>query len=350
MYKNWTDVIYPKGIEVDHELLTDTYGKFEVAPLERGFGTTIGNSLRRILLSSLQGAAITNVKIEGVDHEFTTIKGVSEDVTDIILNLKEIRIRCHSEGPEKITIDVNQAGEITAADIVTNDKIEILNPDAHIATLNENGSLKMEMTVEMGKGYVPAEKNKKEDHAIGTIAVDAVFTPIQKVNYVVSQARVGQRTDYDKLTMELWTNGYVKPQDAVAYAAKILKEQLQIFINFDEEEAQPVVVEESDEPKMNQFNQNLLRKVDELELSVRSANCLENADIKFIGELVQKSEGEMLRTKNFGRKSLNEIKEILTEMGFGLGMKLDPDVVREIQDLRQNTGAVVAPVQAKGEL
>ncbi|MEZ4704263.1 MAG: DNA-directed RNA polymerase subunit alpha [Bdellovibrionota bacterium] len=350
MYKNWTDVIYPKGIEVDHDVLTDTYGKFEVAPLERGFGTTIGNGLRRILLSSLQGAAITNVKIDGVDHEFTTIKGVSEDVTDIILNLKEVQFRCHSQGPEKIEISAAQAGEIKAGDIKCSDNVEILNPDQHIATINENGKIKMEMTVEMGKGYVSAEQNKKENHAIGTIAVDAVFSPIQKVNYVVSQARVGQRTDYDKLTMEVWTNGYVKPQDAVAYSAKILKEQLQIFINFDEEQVKPVAEVKSDEPKLNQFNQNLLRKVDELELSVRSANCLENADIKFIGELVQKSEGEMLRTKNFGRKSLNEIKEILTEMGFGLGMKLDPDVVREIQDLRQNSGAVVAPVETKGEL
>ena len=340
MYKNWAALMYPKGIEFDTEKLTSTYGKFEIAPLEKGFGTTMGNSLRRILLSSLQGAAITSVKIDGVKHEFSTIKGVSEDVAEIILNLKEVRLLCHSEGPEKIEIHADKPGVIRAKDIVTNENVEILNPEHHIATVNENGKLHIEMTVKMGKGYIPSEENKDANQSIDTLAVDAIFTPIHKVNYTVSQARVGQKTDYDKLTLEVWTNGSVKPQDAIAYSAKIMKEQLQIFINFDEEKVKP---KEEVVPVMmskSRVNENLLRKVDELELSVRSTNCLENADIKFIGELVQKSENEMLRTKNFGRKSLNEIKEILHEMGFSLGMKLDTEVSKEIAGLRQKSGSV----------
>ncbi|MCB0271510.1 MAG: DNA-directed RNA polymerase subunit alpha [Bdellovibrionales bacterium] len=342
MYKNWTDLIYPQGIDIDRETLTDKFGKFQVSPLERGFGTTIGNSLRRILLSSLQGAAITAVKIEGVKHEFSTLKGVSEDVSDILLNLKEVIFLSESERPEKIEIHVNKPGVVTAADIQTNDRITVLNPEQHICTLNEKGSFDAVMTIKMGKGYKISEENKEEGHPVDTIFMDSIFTPIEKVNFNVSQARVGQRTDYDKLTLEVWTNGSVKPQDAVAYSAKILKEQLQIFINFDEEKAIPKSVEyEMDETKPR-VNENLLRRVDELELSVRSTNCLENADIKFIGELVQRSEGEMLRTKNFGRKSLNEIKEILTEMGFSLGMKLDQEVIEEINKIRQNAGSVVS--------
>jgi DNA-directed RNA polymerase subunit alpha len=327
MYKNWTDLIRPRGLEIDTDTLTPTYGRFVAKPLERGYGITIGNTLRRILLSSLQGAAITTVKIRGVDHEFSTIKGVSEDVTDIILNLKEVLLKCHSTGPEKVSINLEGEREITAKDIVTNENIEILNPDQHIASLGADGKLNIEMTVKMGRGYVPSERNKEEDQAIGTIPIDAVFSPIKKVNYNVSQARVGQRTDFDKLTLEVWTNGSVKPENAVAYAAKIMKEQLQIFINFDEN-VEPV--ESTPMEHKSGVNENLLRKVDELELSVRSANCLQNANIKFIGELVQKSESEMLRTKNFGRKSLNEIKEILAEMGLGLGMKLDDLAVREL--------------------
>jgi len=342
MYKNWASLINPKGIDFDSEKLTSTYGKFEIAPLERGFGTTIGNSLRRILLSSLQGAAITSVKIDGVKHEFSTIKGVSEDVAEIILNLKEVRLLCHSEGPEKIEIHADKPGVIKAKDIVTNENVEILNPDHHIATINENGKLHIEMTVKMGKGYIPAEENKDTNQSIDTLPVDAIFTPIHKVNYIVGQARVGQKTDYDKLTLEVWTNGSVKPQDAVAYSAKILKEQLQPFINFDEEKVRPKEEVAPVAMSKSRVNENLLRKVDELELSVRSTNCLENADIKFIGELVQKSENEMLRTKNFGRKSLNEIKEILHEMGFSLGMKLDPEVAKEINGLRAKSGAVVS--------
>ncbi|MCB1197581.1 MAG: DNA-directed RNA polymerase subunit alpha [Deltaproteobacteria bacterium] len=342
MYKNWTDLIYPQAIEVDHKTLTDTYGKFEVSPLERGFGTTIGSSLRRILLSSLQGAAITNVKIEGVKHEFSTVKGISEDVSDILLNLKEVIFLSESNKPEKVEIHVNKPGVVTAADIQTNDKVTVLNPEQHICTLNEKGSFDAVMTVAMGKGYKVAEENKEEGYPVNTIFMDSIFTPIEKVNFTVNQARVGQRTDYDKLTLEVWTNGSVKPQDSVAYAAKIMKEQLQIFINFDEEKAQPKSVEQDTDTSKPRVNQNLLRKVDELELSVRSTNCLENADIKYIGELVQRSEGEMLRTKNFGRKSLNEIKEILTEMGFALGMKLDAEVVEEIGKIRQTPGAVTA--------
>lgn len=342
MYKNWAALMYPKGIDFDAEKLTSTYGKFEISPLEKGFGTTIGNSLRRILLSSLQGAAITAVKIDGVKHEFSTIKGVSEDVAEIILNLKEVRLLCHSEGPEKIEIHADKAGVIKAKDIKTNENVEILNPEHHIATVNENGKLHIEMTVKMGKGYIPSEENKDSNQSIDTLPVDAIFTPIHKVNYTVGQARVGQKTDFDKLTLEVWTNGSVKPQDAVAYSAKILKEQLQVFINFDEEKVKPKEEVVMVSTNKSRVNENLLRKVDELELSVRSTNCLENADIKYIGELVQKSENEMLRTKNFGRKSLNEIKEILHEMGFSLGMKLDAEVAKEINGLRSKAGAAVS--------
>ncbi len=332
MYKNWTDLIHPRTLEIDTDTLTPTYGKFVAKPLERGFGITLGNSLRRILLSSLQGAAITSVKIRGVEHEFTTVKGVSEDVTDIILNLKEVLIRCHSVGPEKIYLKAEGEKAVKAKDITVNENIEILNPDHHIASLGPDARLEIEMTVKMGRGYIPAERNKEEDHAIGTIPVDAVFSPIKKVNYNVSQARVGQRTDYDRLTLEVWTNGAVKPDDALAYSAKIMKEQLQIFVNF-EEVPEPVEAPVVLEPGSG-INEHLLRKVDELELSVRSANCLQNANIKYIGELVQRSENEMLKTKNFGRKSLNEIKEILTEMGLSLGMRLDPAIVTELETRR----------------
>jgi DNA-directed RNA polymerase subunit alpha len=340
MYKNWNDLIRPRGLEIDSESLTPSYGKFVAKPLERGYGITIGNALRRILLSSLQGAAITNVRIKGVEHEFTTLKGVKEDVTDIVLNLKEVLIRCHSDGVEKLEIKAEGEREIRAGDIVANENIEILNPDHHIASLGPDGKLSAEMTVKMGRGYVPAERNKEADHAIGTIPMDASFSPIKRVNYTVSQARVGQKTDYDKLTLEVWTNGAVKPEDAVAFAAKILKEQLQIFINFDEMAVAPAA-SASTEDKQPGINENLLRKVDELELSVRSANCLQNAGIKYIGELVQRSESEMLKTKNFGRKSLNEIKEILTEMGLSLGMKLEVDALKELEAVRRQPAAAV---------
>ncbi|HWP34284.1 MAG TPA: DNA-directed RNA polymerase subunit alpha [Thermodesulfobacteriota bacterium] len=321
MQRNWRDLIKPKRLEVEQETLTPTYGKFIAEPLERGYGITLGNALRRVLLSSLQGAAITAVRIDGVLHEFSTIPGVTEDVTDIILNLKEVRLRMHGEGPKVIRIKADKEGEVRAGDIITDETVEILNPELHIATLSRNARLEMEMVVKQGRGYVPAERNKEENQPIGTIPIDAIFSPIRKVNYTVTNARVGQMTDYDKLTLEVWTNGGVRPEDAVAYAAKILKEQLSIFINF-EEEAEPVVAPKVAEERAK-INEHLYKSVDELELSVRSANCLKNADIKYIGELVQKTEAEMLKTKNFGRKSLNEIKEILAEMGLSLGMKVD---------------------------
>ncbi len=318
--KNWRDLIKPRGLTVDQESLTDTYGKFIAEPLERGFGTTIGNSLRRVLLSSLQGAAISAVKIDGVQHEFTTIPEVSEDVTDIVLNLKEVLLLMHTNETKTLTIDVTGPKEVKAGDIVTDDQVEVLNPGHHVCTVSEGGRVRMELTCRKGRGYVPAERNKIAGMPIGYIPIDSLFSPIKKVNYQVTNARVGQQTDYDKLTLEVWTNGSVKPADAVAYAAKILKEQLTVFINFDEVE-EPVLVEA---PKPEEkLNENLFRSVDELELSVRSANCLQQANIKTIGDLVQKTEAEMLKTKNFGRKSLKEIKEVLASMGLTLGMKLE---------------------------
>lgn len=331
MYKNWRSLVRPKFLEVDQETLTECYGKFEARPLERGYGITVGNALRRILLSSLQGAAVTSVKIDNVLHEFSAVTGVKEDVANIILNLKELRLKHHGEGQETITLEVTGPKEVTAADIKTSQNIEILNPDLHIATLAQEGKLKMEMTVKMGKGYVPAEKNKEEGVPIGVVPVDSIFSPIRKVNYNVTNARVGQRTDYDRLVLEIWTDGSVKPDDALAFSAKILKEHLNIFINFDES-FEPVEVEKKEDgPKLNP---NLYRKVDELELSVRSANCLQNANIQYIGELCQRSESEMLKTKNFGRKSLNEIKEILESMGLSLGMNLDGFEVMDADKFR----------------
>jgi DNA-directed RNA polymerase subunit alpha len=288
--------------------------------LERGFGITIGNSLRRILLSSIQGAAITAVRIKGVLHEFSTIPGVREDVTDIILNIKEILVRLHTDGPESVRLKATKAGVVKAGDIQANPNVEILNPDHPIATLSEDGDLEIELVVKQGKGYVPAERNREEGQAIGTVPIDALFSPIRKVNYAVTHARVGQITDYDRLTLEVWTNGSVAPGDAVGYAAKIMKDQMSVFIRFEEGETLPKPQEVEETSKLNE---NLFRSVEELELSVRSANCLKNADIRYIGDLVQKTEGEMLKTKNFGRKSLNEIKEILQEMGLSLGMKLE---------------------------
>lgn len=320
MYRNWETLIKPKAFEAEEETLTSTYGRFHVEPFERGFGLTIGNSLRRILISSLQGAAITTAIIKGVLHEFSTLPGVREDVTDIILNIKEILVKMHSPGPEILRLKVTQAGEVKAGDIETNSNVEILNPDHHLATLSADGEIEIEMTVKWGRGYVPAERNREEGQPIGTIPIDALFSPIRRVNYNVTHTRVGQLTDYDRLTMEVWTNGSVAPRDAVAFAAKIAKEQLSVFINFDEEEAAPKSIPLEEKTSLNE---NLFRSVDELELSVRSANCLKNAEIRHIGDLVQKTEGEMLKTKNFGRKSLNEIRDILTEMGLGLGMKLD---------------------------
>lgn len=318
-YKFWRDLIKPKGFEVDKETIRDDYGRFVIRPLERGFGVTLGNSLRRILLSSMMGSAISAVRFEGVLHEFTTIPDVLEDVTDIILNLKEVRFKQYTSEPVTLRIVKNGPGKVTAGDIQTSDKIEILNKDQHIATLGSNGNFNAEIIVAYGRGYVPVE-NRETDLPVGFIGVDSLFSPIRKVNYSVSNARVGQRTDYDALTLEVWTDGSLKPEESISLASKIMKEQLQIFLTFDEE-MEPQ--EEKRDPSSPQLNDNLFRSVDDLELSVRSANCLKNANIRFIGELVVRSEAEMLKTKNFGRKSLNEIKEILTEMGLGLGMKID---------------------------
>ena len=321
MYMNWREIIRPDKIQV--ETATPFYGKFVCEPLARGFGITLGNAIRRIMLSSLHGAAITAVKIEGVMHEYSTIEGVLEDVSEIILNLKEVRLKTATAVPKQITIDAQNEGEVTAADIVSGDgQVEVLNPEAHIATLSEGASLKMTMTVKVGKGYNLAEFNRDEDAPAGTIPIDSVFSPIKRVSYVVGNARVKQKTDYDKLTMEVHTDGSVLPEDAVSFAAKILKEQMNVFINFDEgTEPEYSKKEESGESK--EFNENLHRSVNELELSVRSSNCLKNAKIDKIYQLVQKTEAEMLRTKNFGRKSLNEIKELLAEMGLSLGMNLE---------------------------
>ncbi len=320
MYMNWQQMIKPVSSLVEN---TPSYGKFVCEPLERGFGITLGNSLRRIILSSLYGAAIVSIKFETVMHEFSVLPGVLEDVSEIILNLKEVRFKVDDAKPKKIHIDVSKVGEVTAADILSDDgKCEVLNPDQHIATLSEGGVFKASMQVQVGKGYALSEANKDEDAPIGTIPIDAVFSPIKRVNYVVGNARVGQRTDYDKLTLEVWTDGSVQPEDAVAYASKIMKEQLSIFINFDEDSV-PTASKRSKDDEEPKTNENLYRSVEELELSVRSANCLKNADIHKIYQLVSKTETEMLKTKNFGRKSLNEIKEVLNEMGLSLGMKMD---------------------------
>jgi DNA-directed RNA polymerase subunit alpha len=338
MQKSWKDLIRPKRLEVEKETLTPSYGKFTAEPFERGFGITIGNSLRRILLSSLQGAAITSVKIDGVLHEFSAIPGTKEDITEIILNLKEVRLKLHTEGPKTIRVKAEGPTVLKAGDIITGDAVEILNPDQYVATLSRDGKLSMEMVVKVGRGYVPAERNKEESQPIGTIPMDAIFSPIRKVNYTVTNARVGQITDYDKLTLEVWTDGSLNPEEAVAHSAKILKEQLSIFITFEEEEEAEMSYSEDEEEK-EAFNENLLRSVDELELSVRSANCLKHANIRLIGDLVQKTEAEILATKNFGRKSLNEIKDILTEMGLSLGMKIDNWPPKKLEE-EMESGAI----------
>jgi len=321
-YKNWTELIQPERLEVDRDSHTESYGKFVCQPLERGFATTIGNSLRRILLSSIQGAAITSVRIENALHEFTAIPGVLEDVTEIILNLKEVRLKLNTADGQTVRIDKKKKGPVTAADIISDGSVEVMNPEKHICTITGKGNFSVELEVKWGKGYRPAEMNKSDDQPIGVIPIDSVFTPVKKVQYIVTQARVGQQTDYDKLTLEIHTDGSVKPESALAYSAKILKEHMAIFINFDEEKAEPEIEEEpeNEEPPLNE---NLYRTVEDLELSVRSANCLKNANITYIGELVQRTEAEMLKTKNFGRKSLNEIKQLLEEMELSLGMKID---------------------------
>lgn len=319
-YKFWRDLIKPKGYEVDRESLRDDYGKFVVKPLERGFGVTLGNSLRRVLLSSMMGSAISAVKFEGVLHEFTTIPDVLEDVTDIILNLKDVRFKQFVSDPLVLKISKKGPGKLLASDIICTDKVEVLNPHQVIATLGDNANFNAEIIVSFGRGYIAADSKSEMPLPVGFIPIDSFYSPIRKVNYVVSNARVGQRTDYDALTFEVWTDGSLKPEESIALGSKILKDQLQIFMTFDEV-LEPS--EESRDSKTPALNDNLFRSVDDLELSVRSANCLKNANIRYIGELVIRSEAEMLKTKNFGRKSLNEIKEILTKMGLGLGMKVD---------------------------
>jgi DNA-directed RNA polymerase subunit alpha len=317
----------PKRIEVERATRTNHYGRFTAEPFERGFGTTVGNALRRVLLSSLEGAAVTAVQIEGVYHEFSAIPGVREDVTDIILNLKELLLKMHGYGPKAMTIQAEGEREVTGADIVTDSDIEVLNPELHVATLNKDGKLNIGMTVRKGRGYMPAEINVDEEMPAQAIPIDAIFSPVQKVNFTVENARVGRRTDYDKLTLEVTTNGSLTPEEAVSQAAQILRDHLEIFVNFKEEIRPEVPTVDVDRVHLLE---NLKRSVDELELSVRSYNCLKNANIRNIGELVQKTEAEMLKTRNFGRKSLNEIKEILETLGLSLGMKLDDEILAEL--------------------
>jgi DNA-directed RNA polymerase subunit alpha len=310
----------PKRLVANTETLTDRYGMFTAQPFQRGFGTTIGNGLRRVLLSSIEGAAITAVRIEGVEHEFSPIPGVVEDATDIILNLKQIPFKLMGEGVKTVRLNVDQPGDVRSGQIETDADVEVLDRDVHIATVSEGGRLHVEMRLKAGRGYVSADKNFDEDLALGYIPIDSVHSPVRKVNFQVEAARLGQMTDYDKLTLEVWTNGAVSPQDSIGYAAKLLKDHMSIFINFEEV---PEQMEEVSERGLDKMNEVLNRSVEELELSVRSYNCLKNANIQTIGELVQKTEAEMLRTKNFGRKSLNEIKEILANMGLSLGMRID---------------------------
>lgn len=330
-YKNWHNLISPDALEVNEETLTDYYGKFICQPLERGFATTIGNSLRRIMLSSIRGAAITAVRLNDALHEFTTIDGVHEDVADIILNLKQVRVKMNT--PELRTVLIEKTGPcaVTAADINGGTAVEVMNPEQHICTITGETPFRAELTVEWGKGYVTAELNKKEGQPIGVIPIDAVFSPIIKVQYTISQARVGQQTDYDRLTMEVETDGSVAPRNAIAYAAKILKEQMTIFINFNEEIARaPARAEGEDDG--SSYPPFLDKNVEDLELSVRSANCLKNAQIQYIGQLVNKTDAEMLKTKNFGRKSLNEIKALLAEHNLTLGMNYSGWVPPEERD------------------
>ena len=327
--KNWQELIKPAKLEVEPGIDPNRMATIVAEPLERGFGLTLGNALRRILLSSLQGAAVTAIQIEGVLHEFSSVPGVREDVTDIVLNMKGIALKMHVEGPKHVTLKVTGPGEVTAGQIDTGADIEVMNPDLVICHLDKGAKLSMELVVDNGKGYVAATSNKQEDSPIGLIPIDAVFSPVRKVSYKIENSRVGQVTDHDKLAIEVLTNGALTPDDAVALAARILQDQLQLFINFDEPDQKSDAEKKDDLP----FNRNLLRKVDELELSVRSANCLKNDNIIYIGDLVQKSEADMLRTPNFGRKSLNEIKEVLSQMGLHLGLEIAAWPPENIEEL-----------------
>jgi DNA-directed RNA polymerase subunit alpha len=324
----WKGFNRPKRLDFERETLTDRFGRFYAQPFERGFGTTVGNALRRVLLSSIEGAAITAVQIDGVLHEFSPIKGVVEDATDIILNLKQLPLKCHVDYTKTLTVRVDKPGPVRARDIEADADVEILEPDAHIATVSDGGKLHMQLRVKRGRGYVAADRNFDEDLGIGWIPIDSVHSPVRKVNYLIEAARIGQATDYDKLTLEVWTNGSVTPGDAVSLAAKLVRDHLNIFINLDDDDDDEVDV--ATEPaRVGVANEHLDKSVEELELSVRSYNCLKNANIRTIRELVQKTETDMLKTKNFGRKSLNEIKEILQTMGLSLGMKLDQPTAAE---------------------
>jgi len=333
MQESWTDLSKPKSIEPEEETLTLTYGRFFGEPFERGFGTTLGNALRRVLLSSLSGAAITTVRIKGVLHEFSTVPGVTEDVTDILLNLKEVRFRLRDSDQETARLEVRGEGKVTAASLVVGPYAEILNPGTHIATLGKDARLEIEATIRRGRGYVTAERHKSEDDPLGTIPLDTAFSPVRKVNFTITNARVGQRTDYERLSLEVWTDGSVGPKEALTSAARELQDQVSIFVLGSAETADWTT--EAKETPTESLNENLLRPIEELNLSVRSANCLQSADLRYVGELVQKTEADLLRTKNFGRKSLNEIKETLHGMGLELGMRLEDFPTREELERRR---------------
>lgn len=318
----------PKKLECDEESLTNEYGKFVAEPFERGYGVTIGNSLRRVLLSSLEGAAVTSIKIEGVSHEFGTLPGVVEDVTEIVLNIKNLVLRSHTRASKTLRIEVDKKGEVTAKDVITDDTIEVINSDLHIATLTKNVSFKVELEAQKGRGYVPADRNKKEGQPIGVIAIDSIFTPVKRVNFHVEDTRVGQMTDYDKLIIEVWTNGSISPKDAMLYASNIFQRHLDVFVNFGKLPEEDMATEPSDD-KEAELYKRLAQPVSEMELSVRSANCLREAHIKTIGDLVKKTEMEMLKYRNFGKKSLTEITNILKEMGMGFGMAIDEKKLKE---------------------
>jgi DNA-directed RNA polymerase subunit alpha len=324
-HKNWQDLIRPRKLVKEEKSSTSNYGKFICEPLERGYGITLGNALRRVLLSSIQGPAITSVKIDGVLHEFSTIPGIKEDVTEIVLNLKGIQLRMHTYEPQTIRASAMGECDVKAGDIIPTHQIEILNPDHHIATLSEGAKLEMEMTVEMGRGYQPVERREDTQRPIGTILIDALFSPVRKVNYTVTNARVGRRTDYERLTVEVWTNAIILPEDAIAYAAKILREQLRVFINFDEKEIDTITRAE-EKREITGTEDVLFTTIEDLDLSARSLNCLRKAGVEYTGDLIQKTEDDLLNLENFGKRSLIEIKERLSELGLNLGMKIDKGV------------------------
>jgi DNA-directed RNA polymerase subunit alpha len=332
--RNWQDLIKPKRIEKEEKTATPFYGKFICEPLERGYGITLGNALRRVLLSSIQGPAITSVKIEGVLHEFSTIPGVKEDVTEIILNLKGVCLRMHTYEPQILRVSAMGECEVKAGDIITTHQVEVLNPDHHIATLSEGAKLVMEMKVEMGRGYEPVERREDTQREVGVIPIDAIFSPVRKVNFTVTNARVGRRTDYQRLTLEIWTNGSILPEDALAYSAKIIKEHLNVFINFDEKEVDQVTTSVEGKKEINGTEDILFTSIEELDLSARSLNCLRKAGVQYTGDLIQKTEEELLNLENFGKRSLVEIKERLAELGLSLGMKINREVF-ESEKLRR---------------